>query len=56
MRIIRLTTTCQVSEDRFPLSQLPMCFLGALVYDPVIGEFETTQAEVVAYPFIEANK
>ena len=31
-------------------------YKGALVYDPVIGDFTYTQEEVVAYPFVEANQ
>ena len=31
------------------------CSVGALVYDPVIGQFVYTQEEVVAVPFVEAN-
>ena len=29
---------------------------GALVYDPVIGDFEYTQEEVFAVPFVQANQ
>ena len=33
-----------------------MRFAGALVYDPVIGDFEYTQEEVVAVPYVQANQ
>ena len=33
-----------------------MCFEGALVYDPVIGDFEYTQEEVWAVPFVLENQ
>ena len=32
-----------------------MCFEGALVYDPCIGQFDYTQEEAVAVPYVQAN-
>ncbi len=32
-----------------------MRYLGALVYDPVIGDFEYTQEEAVAVPYVQAH-
>jgi len=54
-RRTRITSTCRVSECGIVYKTISNSPLGALAYDPCIGQFDYVQEEIPVVPFVQEN-